>query len=82
MVFGQPSVLSRVTTVLPFIPFTMEEQTAIATEALNALAGDAAQTLPSATVDKLIENALKNYISAEGARSIYRAVSTELLDVL
>ncbi|KAJ3555793.1 hypothetical protein NM688_g2379 [Phlebia brevispora] len=60
-----PSVLSRVTTVLPFISFTVEEQKAIAAEALHSLTGGAVQSLPPSTVDKLVENALRNYIPAE-----------------
>ena len=78
----QPSLLSRVTTVLPFVPFTHEEQMAIATEALFSLVEDAAQTYSPPTIEKLVESALQNYIPAEGARSLYRAVSTELLDMI
>ncbi|KAJ6526273.1 P-loop containing nucleoside triphosphate hydrolase protein [Mycena vulgaris] len=64
------SVLSRVTTVLPFVPFTREEQAAICSEAFHALAGDA-----------LIRIALESYVPAEGARSLYRAVSNQLVDL-
>lgn len=70
------------TAVLPFVPFTNEEKMAIATEALFSLAEDAEQSLPPATVEKLVQNALRNYLPVEGARSLYRAVSTELLDAL
>lgn len=55
---------------------------AIASEALFALAEDAAQALPSATVEKLVKDSLESYVPAEGARSLYRAVSTLLLDTL
>lgn len=77
----QPSLLSRVTTVLPFVPFTTEERMAIASEALFALAEDA-RTIPAATVEKLVKDSLQSYVPAEGARSLYRAVSTLLLDTL
>lgn len=55
---------------------------AIAAEALYALPGDDARSLPSATVEKLVQNSLREYVSAEGARSLYRAVSTQLLDTI
>ncbi|KAI0784401.1 P-loop containing nucleoside triphosphate hydrolase protein [Abortiporus biennis] len=77
-----PSLLSRVTTVLPFVPFTQEEKMAIAAEALYSLAGDDARSLPSATFEKLVQTSLLEYVPVEGARSLYRAVSTQLLDAL
>lgn len=70
------------TTVLPFVPFTVEEQMAIASEALFSLSEDATSTLPGATVEKLVKDSLHSYVPAEGARSLYRAVSTQLLDTL
>ena len=70
------------TTVLPFVPFTHDEKLAIATEALYALASESASELPAATVEKLVQDATKSYVPAEGARSLYRAVSTQLLDTL
>lgn len=77
-----PSLLSRVTTVLPFVPFTTDEKMAIAAEALFSLSEDAARSLPAATVEKLVKDSLQSYVPAEGARSLYRAVSTQLLDTL
>ncbi|CAL1705742.1 unnamed protein product [Somion occarium] len=77
-----PSLLSRVTTVLPFVPFTRDEKMAIAAEALYALAGEDARSLPSATVEKLVQNSLQEYVPVEGARSLYRAISTQLLDTI
>lgn len=70
----QASLLSRVTTVLPFIPFTIEEKLAIAAEALHSLASGETE-LPPATIDMIVQNSLSTYIAAEGARSIYRAVN-------
>ncbi|KAG6873804.1 hypothetical protein C0995_011029 [Termitomyces sp. Mi166 len=74
------SMLSRVTTVLPFAPFTPEERKAICYEALYTIAGDIVQTLPTDVVDAMVKGALANYTPAEGARSIYRAVSNQLVD--
>lgn len=76
------SLLSRVTTVLPFVPFSTDEKMAIATEALFSLAGEDGKTLPPATVEMIVRNSLSAYLPAEGARSLYRAVSTQLLDTI
>ncbi|KAI0929343.1 hypothetical protein AcV5_006638 [Taiwanofungus camphoratus] len=77
-----PSLLSRVTTVLPFVPFTVEEKMAIAAEALHSVAGDIVKTLPPATAEMIVRNSLNTYIPAEGARSLYRSVSTLLFDTI
>lgn len=77
----QASLLSRVTTVLPFIPFTAEEKLAISAEALHSLTGEETE-LPPATIDMIVRNSLNSYILAEGARSLYRAVSNLLLDTI
>ncbi|KAI0695854.1 P-loop containing nucleoside triphosphate hydrolase protein [Cerioporus squamosus] len=77
-----PSLLSRVTAVLPFVSFTTEEKLAIAAEALHALSGEAVSTMPPATRDMIVRTSLNSYIPSEGARSLYRAVSTLLLDTL
>ncbi|OCH92089.1 P-loop containing nucleoside triphosphate hydrolase protein [Obba rivulosa] len=77
-----PSLLSRVTTVLPFVPFTKEEKMAIAAEALNSLAVNLPRTMPPATVDMIVRKSIEAYVPAEGARSLYRAVSTQLLDTV
>ncbi|KAH9951909.1 hypothetical protein B0H21DRAFT_3681 [Amylocystis lapponica] len=76
------SLLSRVTTVLPFVPFNTDEKMAIAAEALFSLAGEEGKTLPPATVEMIVRNSLSAYLPAEGARSLYRAVSTQLLDTI
>ncbi|KAJ7154208.1 P-loop containing nucleoside triphosphate hydrolase protein [Mycena filopes] len=75
------SVLSRVTTVLPFVPFTRHEQTAICAEAFHTLAGGLISQLAPDRLDALIRDALTSYVPAEGARSLYRAVSNQLLDL-
>ncbi|KAJ3511886.1 hypothetical protein NLJ89_g3842 [Agrocybe chaxingu] len=61
------SVMSRITTVLPFVPFTLEEKRAICSEALCTLGGDAARTLSSSIVDTVINAALADYCAVEGA---------------
>ncbi|KAG6812077.1 hypothetical protein H0H92_004543 [Tricholoma furcatifolium] len=76
------SMLSRVTTVLPFVPFTSEERQAICYEALHTIAGDIVQTLAPEVVDTMVKGALTNYTAAEGARSLYRAVSSQLVDTI
>ncbi|KAF7337863.1 C3H1-type domain-containing protein [Mycena venus] len=63
------SVLSRVTTVLPFVPFTRDEQTAICAEAFHALAGELIAQLPPDRLDALIRGALLGYVPSEGARN-------------
>ncbi|KAG5637939.1 hypothetical protein H0H81_002533 [Sphagnurus paluster] len=74
------SMLSRVTTALPFVPFTPQERRAICYEALYTIAGDIVATLEADVVDSMVEGALANYTAAEGARSLYRAVSNQLVD--
>jgi len=78
----QASVLSRVTTVLPFIPFTLEEKRAICSEALYSLGGEDIRSLSSRTIESVIQNALTSYCPAEGARSLYRAISNQLIDII
>ncbi|TDL24895.1 P-loop containing nucleoside triphosphate hydrolase protein [Rickenella mellea] len=79
------SIMSRVTTVLPFVPFTRAEQFAIASEVLAGL-GKGYSTgqgiiASKEAGEKLIEQALAEYVPAEGFRSLQRAVSTHWLDV-
>lgn len=56
------SLLSRVTTVLPFTPFTLEEKKAIAAEAVYSLGGDASRALSPQEVEVVVTQALPNYI--------------------
>ncbi|KAL6300184.1 P-loop containing nucleoside triphosphate hydrolase protein [Sparassis latifolia] len=76
------SLSSRITTVLPFIPFTTDEKMAIAAEALYSLAGESARSIPPVTVEMIVRNSLSTYIPTEGARSLHRAISTLLLDTI
>ncbi|KAI6166826.1 P-loop containing nucleoside triphosphate hydrolase protein [Pisolithus thermaeus] len=76
------SLLSRVTTVLPFVPFTLEEKKAIAAESVYALGGDGSRELSSQEVEALVMRALPHYVPSEGARSLHRAISNQLVDAL
>ncbi|KAJ7286471.1 P-loop containing nucleoside triphosphate hydrolase protein [Mycena rebaudengoi] len=73
--------LSRVTTVLPFVPFTSSEQMAICAEAVHVLAGQMMSAFSPDTMDSIIRRSLLGYVPSEGARSLYRAVSNQLLDL-
>ncbi|KAG2116386.1 P-loop containing nucleoside triphosphate hydrolase protein [Suillus clintonianus] len=76
------SLLSRVTTVLPFVPFSMEEKMAIAAEAVYSLTSNAAKTLSPQDVEEIVMEVLPSYIPSEGARSLHRAVSNQLVDLI
>ncbi|EIN07081.1 P-loop containing nucleoside triphosphate hydrolase protein [Punctularia strigosozonata HHB-11173 SS5] len=77
------SLLSRVTTVLPFVPFTEEERMAIAGEAALHVGGDMARSLPPETMRHIVKQAAgAGYIPSEGARSLYRDVAVRLMDAL
>ena len=80
--YVQPSLLSRVTAVLPFVAFTADEKMALAAEALHALVGESVTEMPPATRDLIVRTSLNWYLPSEGARSLYRAVSTLLLDTI
>jgi len=64
------------------VPFTLEELKAICSEALYSLGGEPARSLSNATVASLINTALAEYSPMEGARSLYRAMSNQLVDLL
>jgi len=76
------SILSRVTTVLPFVPFTIDEQKAICAEALYTLGGDVVSTLASTDIEGMITRIVSSYSPVEGARSLLRAVSNQLVDAI
>ncbi|KAF9484639.1 hypothetical protein BDN70DRAFT_872152 [Pholiota conissans] len=76
------SILSRITTVLPFVPFTLEEKRAICSETLYTLGGELARSLPPEGVEKVIDTALAHYCAEEGARSLHRAISNQLVDII
>ncbi|KAF9053010.1 hypothetical protein BJ165DRAFT_1444835 [Panaeolus papilionaceus] len=69
------SIASRITTVLPF-------KRAVAYEALFELSGDLIRTLAPSTVESIINRALVDYRMEEGARSLSRAISNQLIDIL
>ncbi|PPQ66205.1 hypothetical protein CVT26_011064 [Gymnopilus dilepis] len=74
------SVLSRITTVLPFVPFMLEEKRAICSEALYTLGGELARSMSPEEVETMINAALGEYSAPEGARSLSRAISNQLVD--
>ncbi|KAF8136672.1 P-loop containing nucleoside triphosphate hydrolase protein [Boletus edulis] len=76
------SLVSRVTTVLPFVPFTLDEKKAIAAETVYSLAGTASKTLSPQDVESLVIKALPSYHPSEGARSLHRAISNILVDAI
>lgn len=78
---GQASLVSRVTTVLPFVPFTLDEKKAIAAEGIYAFACEASKMSPQ-EVESLVMKALRSYHPSEGARSLHRAISNILMDTV
>ena len=65
--------------MLPFLPFTIEEQRALASEMLDKLASSDASLpdmpkLTSHENNELVDLAIQDYLPPEGARSIRRAV--------
>lgn len=76
------SLISRVTTVLPFVPFAHEEKLALASQALFLQGGEYVRSISPETIDKLVTDAVAAYIPSEGARSLYRAASNLLLDAI
>lgn len=76
------SLLSRVTSVLPFVPFTMEEKMAIATEALFSVGTENVTRMEVTEVEKLAKRVVEGwFVEDEGARSLYRGVSEVLLEL-
>lgn len=73
--------MSRVTAVLPFLPFTDDEKMAIAAEAFYSLGGETVASLPVDVVESSVRTALPQYLPAEGARSLHRAISGLLLEM-
>ena len=74
--------MSRVTAVLPFVPFTPEEKLAVASEAILSLGGEDAAELTPEDFERLAFQCVSEYIESDGARSLYRSVSTHLMDAL
>ncbi|KAH9981422.1 P-loop containing nucleoside triphosphate hydrolase protein [Lactifluus volemus] len=75
------SLCSRVTTLLPFVPFNETELMAIATEAFYTLGGENAPLVSSDNIERVSRQAIESYIPEEGARSLHRAVTSLLVDI-
>jgi ATP-dependent Clp protease ATP-binding subunit ClpA len=69
-------MISRVSSVLPFLPFTEDEVYALASESLSAMRAEQKgdQSYESVDWDELLQQAVGEYIPGEGARSVHRAV--------
>ncbi len=72
--------MSRVTAVLPFVPFSSEEKMAIASEALLSLGGEFAQEMSPDEFEHFAARSVSEYVSTEGARSLYRSISNHLME--
>jgi hypothetical protein len=81
LTFIQASLIARVSTIIPFLPFSWEERLAISSKCLTALQRNVALSDPSALANipptgwnGVIESAAGDYLEAEGARSIRRSI--------
>ncbi len=77
----QASLSSRITAVLPFVPFTEAELMAIATEAFYFLGGERSLSVSPDVVERISRRAIESYIAEEGARSLHRVISYLLTDI-
>ncbi|CAE6526385.1 unnamed protein product [Rhizoctonia solani] len=70
------SMISRVSSVLPFLPFTEDEVYALASESLSALRAEqkGEQSYEDVDWEELLQRTVGEYIPGEGARSVHRAV--------
>ncbi|KAL1691334.1 hypothetical protein GGG16DRAFT_91446 [Schizophyllum commune] len=76
------SLVSRISALLPFVPFTDDEKRALAAESLYTIMGEGAGALEPSVVNSIINGALGDYSILEGARSLYRSVSYQLVDAI
>jgi len=74
------SLLSRVTALLPFVPFTREEKRALSVDRALTVGDELGEDFSPQTLEVIAERALSLYQPSEGARSLSRAVSSVLLD--
>ncbi|KAG7092001.1 hypothetical protein E1B28_008388 [Marasmius oreades] len=87
------SILSRVSAILPFVPFTEHERRVIAAEFVIQSVNESElvkelvfsqndKEMERRWREKIIQGAMDDFILSEGARSLYRAVSSHLVDSL
>jgi hypothetical protein len=80
---GTPAV-SRISAILPFLPFGPAEQLALASESFSKIHSEASKDEGiehiTSAVETLLEEAMEDYIPREGARSIHRAVRVRYED--
>ncbi len=74
-------MVARVSTIIPFLPFSWEERLAISSKCLTALQRNVALSDPRALAKfpaeswkGVVESAAGDYLEAEGARSIRRSI--------
>jgi len=75
------SLMSRVTAILPFLPFTQEEKFAIGTEAVLSHQDFPSRPLSITEIEAIVKRAVNdvNLVEEEGARSLYRVVETHMV---
>ncbi|KAL1720012.1 hypothetical protein EV715DRAFT_262873 [Schizophyllum commune] len=61
------SLVSRISALLPFVPFTDDEKRALAAESLYTIMGEGAGALEPSVVNSIINGALGDYSILEGA---------------
>ena len=64
------------------MPFSLEEKRAMSAEAIFQLGGEDALELSSGDIESLVQLSLSHYIPEEGARSLHRAISNHLVDMI
>ncbi|KIJ44307.1 hypothetical protein M422DRAFT_168513 [Sphaerobolus stellatus SS14] len=74
------SLLSRITVILPFLPFTETEKIAIGTEAALSYQQFMDTQLTAADLEGIVTAAVRdvNFVEEEGARSLYRVVEAHM----
>lgn len=80
-VLGAPLV-SRITAILPFLPFTLREKKAIGTEAILSYQDLIPKSLSPEEIDRIVDRSVNdtNLVEEEGARSLYRVVEAHMLN--
>ncbi|KAH7338777.1 hypothetical protein B0J17DRAFT_390147 [Rhizoctonia solani] len=78
------SMISRVSSVLPFLPFTEDEVYALASESLSAMRSEQKgdQNYENVDWEELLQQAVGEYIPGEGARSVHRAVQRAFDEIM
>ncbi|GJJ12329.1 hypothetical protein Clacol_006570 [Clathrus columnatus] len=80
-ILGAP-LLSRITAILPFLPFTLKEKRAIGTEAVLSYRILLNRPFSSEDMNAIVDRSVgdTNLVEEEGARSLYRIVETHIVN--